>query len=145
VHFGEHCCVVALGIDIDGIKHPLALEEGSTENATLVTDLLTGLRHRGLDVTRPTLVVIDGSTALRRAVLDVFDHPVIGRCQLHKIRNVRDRLPERLRSTVAKRMRAAYHADSPSTPKPNCRPWPGSWTRPTRVRPRACVRAWRRR
>jgi putative transposase len=112
VHFGEHCCVVALGIDIDGVKHPLALEEGSTENATLVTDLLTGLRDRGLDVTKPTLVVLDGSKALRRAVLDVFDHPVIGRCQLHKIRNVRDRLPERLRSTVTKRMRAAYHADS---------------------------------
>jgi putative transposase len=112
VHFGEHCCVVALGIGIDGTKHPLALVEGSTENATLVTDLLTGLRDRGLDVNRPTLVVIDGSTALRRAVLDVFDHPVLARCQLHKIRNVRDQLPERLRSTVEKRMRAAYHADS---------------------------------
>ncbi|WP_408609706.1 IS256 family transposase [Geodermatophilus chilensis] len=112
VHFGEHCCVVALGVGLDGVKHPLALEEGSTENATLVTDLLVGLRDRGLDVTRPTLVVIDGSKALRRAVLDVFDSPVIGRCQLHKIRNVRDRLPERLRSTVEKRMRAAYHADS---------------------------------
>jgi putative transposase len=112
VHFGEHCCVVALGVDLDGVKHPLALVEGSTENATLVTDLLVGLRDRGLDVTRPTLVVIDGSKALRRAVLDVFDAPVLGRCQLHKIRNVRDRLPERLRSTVAKRMRAAYHADS---------------------------------
>ena len=112
VHFGEHCCVVALGVGIDGTKHPLALEEGSTENATLVTDLLVGLRERGLDVTRPTLVVIDGSKALRRAVLDVFDSPVIGRCQLHKIRNVRDKLPERLRSTVEKRMRAAYHTDS---------------------------------
>jgi len=33
-------------------------------------------------------VVLDGSKALRRAVLDVFDRPVIGRCQLHKIRNV---------------------------------------------------------
>ena len=42
VHFAEHCCVVALGIGIDGVKHPLALEEGSTENATLVTDLLAG-------------------------------------------------------------------------------------------------------
>ena len=38
VHFGEHTCVVALGIDIDGTKHPLALVEGSTENATLVTE-----------------------------------------------------------------------------------------------------------
>jgi putative transposase len=112
VHFGEHCCVVALGIGIDGTKHPLSLVEGSTENTTLVTDLIVGLRERGLDVTRPILVVIDGSKALRRAVLDVFDRPVIGRCQLHKIRNVRDRLPEKLRSVVTARMRRAYHADS---------------------------------
>ena len=112
VHFGEHTCVVALGIDIDGAKHPLSLVEGSTENATLVTELIVGLRERGLDVTRPILAVLDGSKALRRAVLDVFDRPVIGRCQLHKIRNVEDHLPEKLRSTVASRMRRAYHADS---------------------------------
>lgn len=112
VHFGEHCCVVALGIDIDGVKHPLSLVEGSTENATLVRELLVGLRERGLNVTRPILVVIDGAKALRRAVLDVFDHPVIARCQLHKIRNVQDRLPKKLRSEVAKRMRAAYHAET---------------------------------
>jgi transposase-like protein len=112
VHFAEHCCVVALGIDIDGVKHPLSLVEGSTENATLVTDLLVGLRERGLNVACPILVVIDGSKALRRAVVDVFDHPVIQRCQLHKIRNVEDRLPQKLRSVVAKRMRAAYHAET---------------------------------
>ena len=112
VHFAEHCCVVALGIDIDGVKHPLSLVEGSTENATLVTDLLAGLRERGLNVSCPILVVIDGSKALRRAVVDVFDHPVIQRCQLHKTRNVQDRLPKALRSVVAKRMRAAYHAET---------------------------------
>jgi transposase-like protein len=112
VHFGEHCAVVALGIDIDGVKHPLALVEGSTENASLVTELLVGVRERGLDVTRPILAVLDGSKALRRAVLDVFDHPVIARCQLHKLRNVQDRLPQKLRSVVAKRMRAAYHAQT---------------------------------
>lgn len=55
--FGEHTCVVALGIDIDGVKHPLALAEGSTENATLVTELIVGLRERGLDVTKPVLAV----------------------------------------------------------------------------------------
>ena len=82
VHLGEHCCSVALGIDIDGTKHPLSLVEGSTENATLVTDLIVGLRERGLDVTRPVLV-LDGSKALRRAIVDVFDLPVIARCQLH--------------------------------------------------------------
>jgi transposase-like protein len=112
VHFGEHTCVVALGIDIDGVKHPLALEEGSTENATLVTDLITGLRDRGLDVTKPVLAVIDGSKALSRAIKDVFDKPLIQRCQQHKIKNVRDKLPERLRVVVERRMREAYHASS---------------------------------
>jgi putative transposase len=112
VHFAESCCVVALGIDIDGTKHPLALVEGSTENATLVTELLVDLRERGLDVTRPMFVGIDGSKALRKAVLGVLERPVIQRCQLHKIRNVKDRLPQRLRSSVGRKMTDAYHADS---------------------------------
>ena len=109
IRVADRCCVVALGITIDGTKIPLALAEGATENASVVTDVLTGLRERGLDVTRPILVVIDGAKALRRAVVDVFDHPVIQRCQLHKLRNVADRLPDALASVVAKRMRAAYH------------------------------------
>ena len=112
VHFGDHLCVVALGIGIDGTKHPLGLAEGSTENTSVVTDLLTGLRDRGLDTTRPIFVGIDGGKALRAAVVRVFEHPVIGRCQLHKIRNVADKLPDHLASTVGKRMRAAYRAES---------------------------------
>lgn len=112
VNFAESCCIVALGIGIDGTKHPLALVEGSTENATLVTGLLVDLRERGLDVTRPMLVGLDGSKALRKAVLDVLDHPVIQRCQLHKIRNVKDHLPQRLRSSVGRKMTDAYHAAS---------------------------------
>jgi len=112
VHFGEHLCVVALGIGIDGTKHPLGLAEGSTENTSVVTDLLTGLRDRGMDTTRPIFVGIDGGKALHAAVVKVFDHPVIARCQLHKIRNVSDKLPDHLASTVTKRMREAYHADS---------------------------------
>jgi len=88
VHFADHLCVVALGIGIDGTKHPLAVVEGSTENTTLVRGLLVGLRDRGLGVTQPILAVLDGAQALSVAVKEVFDHPVIGRCQLHKIRNV---------------------------------------------------------
>ncbi len=112
VHFADHLCVVALGIGIDGVKHPLAVVEGSTENTTLVRGLLVGLRERGLDVTRPILAVLDGAKALAAAVREVFDAPVIGRCQIHKLRNVRDHRPERMRGPVSKRMRQAYHADS---------------------------------
>ncbi len=112
VHFADHLCVVALGIDIDGVKHPLALVEGSTENTTVVRGLLVGLRERGLDTTKPILAALDGAKALSAAVKEVFDHPVIGRCQLHKLRNVGDHLPEKMRGPVEKRMRAAYHAGS---------------------------------
>jgi hypothetical protein len=111
VHFAEHVCVVAMGIDVSGTKHPLALAEGDTENATVVKDLLADLRERGLDVRRPILVVIDGAKALSSAVRAVFDHPVIHRCQLHKVRNVESKLPKHLASTVGTRMRAIYHYD----------------------------------
>jgi putative transposase len=79
VHFSEGCCVVAIGIDVEGVKHPLALVDGSAENATLVTELLVDLRERGLDVTHPIFVGIDRSKALRKAVLGVLDRPVIQR------------------------------------------------------------------
>lgn len=109
VHFADHLCVVALGIGIDGTKHPLGLAEGDTENTTVVRDLLADLRDRGLNTTRPILCVLDGAKALSGAVKAVFDHPVIARCQLHKIRNVEAKLPDALASSVAKKMRAAYH------------------------------------
>ena len=98
VYFADHWCVVALGIDIDGTKHPLAVVEGSTENTTLVRGLLVGLRERGLDVTRPILAVLDGGKALAAAVREVFDHPVIGRCQIHyaEQRIMPSRVPEPL-------------------------------------------------
>jgi putative transposase len=56
---------------------------------------------------------MDGAKALRRAILDVFDHPVIARCQQHKIRNVRDKLPERLGGPVEHRMRTAWGYGNP--------------------------------
>lgn len=112
VYFAEHLCVVALGIDIDGTKHPLGLVEGSTENTTVVKELLTGLRDRGLDTTKPILAVLDGAKALAAGVREVFDSPVIARCQLHKLRNVRDHLPQKMRGPVGKRIRKAYRSDS---------------------------------
>ncbi len=86
--------------------------EGSTENTTLVKSLLVGLRERGLDTRTPILAVLDGATALKAAVEEVFDQPVIARCQIHKLRNVRDHLPEKMPGPVTTRIRAAYHAAS---------------------------------
>jgi putative transposase len=101
--------VVALGITTDGVKIPLGLWEGSTENATLARALLADLVDRGLDPEQAILFVIDGSKALRKAIGDVFGaNALVHRCQRHKKRNVYDQLPERDRDTVRTRMRAAW-------------------------------------
>ncbi len=101
--------VVALGITTDGVKIPLGLWEGSTENATLARTLLADLVDRGLDPEQAILFVIDGGKALRRAIKDVFgEHALVHRCHRHKERNVTDLLPERDRDMVRARMRAAW-------------------------------------
>lgn len=106
------CCVVALGIDTDGIKHPLGLWDGSTENATVATTLLANLVERGLDVEQGVLCVLDGAKGLRKAVRDVLGvHTPVQRCIRHKERNVLEHLPERDRPTVKRRLRAAWALD----------------------------------
>src|SRR4051794_1987877 len=106
------CCVVALGIDTDGVKHPLGLWDGSTENTTVASTLLANLVERGLDVEQGVLVVIDGAKALRKAVRDVLGiHTPVQRCVRHKERNVLAHLPERDQPLVRRRLRAAWALD----------------------------------
>ncbi len=64
--------IVALGITTEGAKIPLGLWEGSTENATVATALLSDLVERGLDPEQGILFVIDGAKALRKAIRNVF-------------------------------------------------------------------------
>jgi len=103
------CHVVALGITTEGVKIPLGLWEGSTENATLATSLLADLVERGLDPEQGILFVIDGGKALRKAIRDVFgSRAPVHRCHRHKERNVVEHLPERDRSAIQGRLRAAW-------------------------------------
>ena len=80
--------IVALGITTEGVKIPLGLWEGSTENATVATALLSDLVERGLDPEQGMLFVLDGSKALRKAVRSVFGEVPVQRCLWHKERNV---------------------------------------------------------
>jgi len=102
------CCVVCLGITTEGVKIPLGLWDGSTENATVARHLLADLIDRGLDVDQGVLVVLDGGKALRSAVDQVLGPVPVQRCVRHKERNVIDHLPERDRPAVMRRLRAAW-------------------------------------
>src|SRR3954449_2505399 len=103
--------VVALGITTEGVKIPLGLWEGSTENATVATALLSDLVERGLDPEQGILFVIDGAKALRKAIRNVFGKAPVQRCLRHKERNVLDHLPERDRPSVKQRLRRAWALD----------------------------------
>ena len=118
IEIADRTHVVALGITTEGVKIPLGLWEGSTENATLARTLLADLVDRGLDPEQAILFVIDGSKALRRAIKDVFgEHALVHRCHRHKERNVCELLPERERDAVRARIRAAWALADPELAK----------------------------
>src|SRR5215468_5513764 len=113
MQFGEHHVISAVGVDRAGHKHVLGLQQGATENAAAVEDLLEQLVARGVDPKAKRLFVIDGAKALRAAINKVFggQHPV-QRCRNHKIRNVCDRLPEEQKAQVKAAMRASYKLEA---------------------------------
>ena len=101
-----------MGIDGEGIKHPLGLMEGATENATVVQALIDNLVERGLDPTRPRLFIVDGSKALSKAIRRTFGkHTPVQRCQIHKARNVVGRLAPSLHAPVRRMLRQAWEMD----------------------------------
>jgi putative transposase len=110
IHISEHLVLVAaIGIDAQGIKHPLALIEGATENAAVVQALIDDLLEGGLDPAVPRLFIIDGSKALARAIRRSFGrHTAIQRCQIHKARNIMERLPKPLHASVRRALRQAW-------------------------------------
>jgi transposase-like protein len=113
IHISENLILVAaIGIDGEGIKHPLALMEGATENAAVAQALIDNLIERGLDPAVPRLFIIDGSKALSRAIRRSFGRETaIQRCQIHKARNIMERLPKGLHASVRRALRQAWELD----------------------------------
>jgi transposase-like protein len=111
LHVGDHCLVAALGIDATGQKHVLGLWDGATENAALCQSLLANLQSRGLRTDRSLLVLLDGSKALHKAVRQLFgEAALVQRCQVHKMRNVLDHLPDDQRAWVRAILARAYES-----------------------------------
>ena len=91
----EQTAIVAIGVVSDGTKHVLDFELGSTENSEVCRDLMARLVERGFATSRRLLAVLDGSSALKKAVVKFFPDAVIQRCLVHKERNLRARLSKR--------------------------------------------------
>jgi putative transposase len=113
IHMDEDLMLVAaIGADAKGDKHPLGLIEGATENAATVQALIDNLIERGLDPAVPRLFIIDGAKALSKAIRRTFGRAAaIQRCQVHKARNIMERLPKSLHASVRRALRQAWELD----------------------------------
>ena len=106
LHVGDHVLMAAIGVDGNGDKHVLAVVEGATENTVVVQALIDNLLARGLDPTLPRLFIVDGAKALSKAIRNTFGvAAAIQRCQVHKGRNIIERLPQHLHASVKKALR----------------------------------------
>src|ERR1700688_619439 len=107
--FKDRQMIAALGIGCDGTKTVLGIREGATENATVVSALLSQLVERGLDFSMPRLYILDGGKALHAAVRrHAGEAAFIQRCQVHKKRNVVDHLPDEHKADVKRKLQNAY-------------------------------------
>lgn len=107
--FASQELIVAIGVTLHGNKVVLGLRQGAAENTTVVRQLLEDIGSRGVDFEVPRLYILDGGKALAAAVRKLAGKAgVIQRCQVHKIRNVTDHLPEEHQPNVRTKMRNAY-------------------------------------
>jgi putative transposase len=110
---GEHVLLVAMGIEADGSKRVLGVVEGSSESEQAGRALLRNLIERGLPVERMRLFVVDGGKGVRAAIRKTFaGWALVQRCQIHKLRNVIDHLPESKHAWVRTAIRKAWSAGS---------------------------------
>ena len=128
--------LAAVGVDGTGGKHPLGVIEGATENAAVVQALLDNLIERGLDPKVCRLFVVDGAKALSKAIRKTFGrHTPIQRCQVHKARNIMERLPKSLHASVRKVLRQAWELSDAAKAESFSAISPAAWsTSPWRFR-----------
>ena len=97
------CCLVMIGVRLDGTKELVAVQDGYRESTESWADLLRDLKRR--QMRPPVLAVGDGALGFWAAIGDVWPETVQQRCWFHKVANVLSALPKTAHPT-AKRMLA---------------------------------------
>jgi len=102
--------LVVVGVDRQGRKAVLAIEEGYRESDESWTDLLRDLKRRGMRWMG--LMIGDGMSGLWKAVRTVFPMTHHQRCWVHKMRNILDKVPKKAHDEILERLRLMYRANS---------------------------------
>jgi transposase-like protein len=106
------CCLVVVGVRLDGTKELVAIADGYRESTESWADLLRDLKRRGMRA--PVLAVGDGALGFWAALRDVWPETREQRDWVHKVANVLDALPKSAQPTARKMLseiRDAEHRD----------------------------------
>lgn len=112
-YLSEYGMVIALGVRLDGSKVVLGFVETASENSKVCASFLEGLLNRGLQIEEGILVIIDGSTGMKKAIEEVFkEKAMIQRCQWHKRENVLSYLSKEHQELFRNKLQTAYNKES---------------------------------
>jgi transposase-like protein len=102
--------LVIIGALSNGRKVFLACESGYRESKESWSGVLRGLKNRGLRFGR--LTIADGHLGIWSALGELHAEGKEQRCWNHKIRNVLDCFPQRLRAEAAEQLKAIPYAET---------------------------------
>ncbi len=94
------CCLVIVGVRLDGTKELVAIADGYRESTDSWAGLLRDLRRRGMPA--PMVAVGDGALVFWAALRDVWPETHEQRDWVHKVANVLDALPKSVQPTAKK-------------------------------------------
>ncbi len=93
------CLLVIIGVNEQGQKELVAVEDGFRESSDSWYEVLAGLRNRGLSQ-GPKLAVGDGALGFWNALTKIYPNTVHQRCWVHKTANILNKLPKALQAKV---------------------------------------------
>jgi putative transposase len=94
------CCLVLVGVRVDGTKELVAVADGERESTDSWAEVLRDLRRRGMQA--PVVAVGDGALGLWAALRDVFPETRQQRDWVHKLANVLGCLPKAVQAGARK-------------------------------------------
>ena len=104
--------LVVIGVTENGQKQVIGLQSGDKESASSWRELFKDLKRRDLDSQAVTLGIMDGLPGLEKVFREEFPQGKVQRCQVHVVRNVLAKVPQKLKQNVADDIRSIFYASS---------------------------------
>ncbi len=104
------CCLVVIGVNDQGEKHLLAVEDGVRESTQSWREVLVGLKARGMNA--PELAIGDGAMGFWAAQEEIWPGTRHQRCWMHKTANVLNALPKSVQPKARQALHDIWQADT---------------------------------